>query len=115
MGLATLEGIAAVVAVATTTKYQAPISAFVCPAPGTASSLRMASAAFTLRAAYVHSYAMPVFMYHLCGVLAEKSRAFGWRRPAPSRMARCFCLLSLEHDTFDVSQNTRDFLSKQID
>jgi len=40
---------------------------------------------------------MPVFMYHLCGVPAEKSCAFGRRkrRRALSRMARAMLLFAL--------------------
>lgn len=64
---------------------------------GAASSLRMTKIAFTLRAAYVHSYAMPVFMYHLCGVPAGKSCAFGRqkRHHVLSRMARAMFLFAL--------------------
>ena len=95
-------------------KYQAPISAFVCPAPEEAiSSLRMAKAAFTLHAAYVHSYAMPVFMYHLCGVPARKSCAFGRRKRcrAFSRIPRAMLLFVLIKTWYlCISKHERPFI-----
>lgn len=76
---------------------------------GAASSLRMAKAAFTLRAAYVHSYAMPVFMYHLCDVPRKAALSVD---EGVNVHFLIWYELSLEHDTFDVSQNLMDFLAR---
>lgn len=63
--------------------------------------------ALALYAAYVHSYDIPVFMYHLCGTPVEKSRTFDQRRcivvASFSRMAQTASLLApVEHDIFHI-------------